>query len=341
MRPGKYQRRASAKVNLGLAVLTRRGDGFHEVETLMARTHLADDVEVEVALPGTGDGGVHLTVRVDAAAGPLPGADALAEGEDNLMMRAARAYLAAYLRAAEATGAAVLAPTLNLTLVKRVPVAAGLGGGSSDAAAVLSALQEADAGAQPGGAALVSVAERTALALELGSDVPFFLAGHPAALARGRGERLTPTTLPRLELVLVNPGLAVSAAEAYQQLVGFTPRLRTERALARLVEGLDPGWSNGLQPGVLRAHPEVREVLTALREAGLKGVIMSGSGATCFGVATAPEPEEGAADGSGSAASAVDAGQASAARSAAAAARALSERHPGWWVTATCTTLGG
>lgn len=101
----------------------------------------------------------------------------------------------------------------------------------------------------------------------------------------------------------------MSAAEAYASLVGFTPRLRTERALARIREGLDPGWSNGLQPGVLRARPQLREVLTALREAGLKGVLMSGSGPTCFGLA--PDAER-----------------------AVAVAEEIAHAHPAWWVSA-------
>lgn len=320
MLPGSYVEPAPAKVNLGLAVLTRRGDGFHELETVMALTDLQDEVRVEVAPGAVVRSEVGLLIEADDARGPVPGWDALAQGDDNLMVAAARAYLDAYLAAQrerhrDAAGQAgdpssqPEPPAVSLTLLKRVPVAAGLGGGSSDAAAVLRALSRADAASRPDSRPLVDPGTLAEVALQLGSDVPFFLSGLPAAQARGRGERLTPLTLPRLDLVLVNPGEPVSAAEAYASLVGFTPRLRTERALARIREGLDPGWSNGLQPGVLRARPQLREVLTALREAGLKGVLMSGSGPTCFGLA--PDAER-----------------------AVAVAEELAHAHPAWWVSA-------
>lgn len=313
MLPGEYREPAPAKVNLGLAVLTRRGDGFHEIETLFARTALHDDVVV--TLQPEGPAGVAPVTLRTGSEGQLPGVDQLVSGTDNLMTRAAEAYLSAFAEArSQETGVepAGRLPSVSLELVKRVPVAAGLGGGSSDAAAVLRALNRADSANSAAGQPVVDAAKLTQLALTLGSDVPFFLTGWPAALARGRGERLTPTDLPRLDLVLVNPGIPISAGQAYADLVGFTPRLRTERALERLAAGLEPGWSNGLQPGVLRAQPALREVLTALREAGLKGVLMSGSGSTCFGLAQGAE-------------------------AAAAIAAGLQEEHPTWWVMATHT----
>lgn len=280
MRPGSYSVTAPAKVNLGLAVLTRRGDGFHEIETLMATLDLADELQLRVAPApdGTADAGEPWTIRLRVDSGELPGASrgAVTAGPDNLAYRAADAYL-------RARGRRV---AVEIDLIKRVPAAAGLGGGSSDAAAVLRALAEAET---PGEGP--SPSELAELALDLGSDVPFFLSGRSLAVARGRGERLSepPEPVPPpLPLVLVNPGLQLSAADAYRDLVGFTPRLRADRALKRLADGEEPGWSNGLQPGVLRAHPEVREVLGALRAAGLRGVLMSGSGPTCFGVAGSP-----------------------------------------------------
>lgn len=312
MLAGEYRERAHAKVNLGLAVLTRRGDGFHEIETLFARLALHDDVSVRVLEQG---GATELVVEVEDKAGTLPGAELVSGGADNLMLRAAELYLQAYKGALEGTphpGERRVLAGLRLRLVKRIPVAAGLGGGSADAAAVLRALHRADAAAGVGGEPAVSAADLAGIALELGSDVPFFLSGWQAAKARGRGERLEQVIVPPLNLVLINPRLVISAGQAYADLVGYTPRLRTDRALARLAEGLEPGWSNGLQPGVLRAHPGLREVLTALREAGLKGVLMSGSGSTCFGLAPSVEAAE-------------------------QAARQLAEQHPAWWVTPTCT----
>lgn len=314
MLAGEYLESAHAKVNLGLAVLTRRGDGFHEIETLFARLELRDAVSVEVLGPAAAPGNRHeFRVEIDGAAGDLPGAELLGAEDDNLMLRAAERYLQAYASAVEGANRPAgppAAPGLRLRLVKRIPVAAGLGGGSADAAAVLRALHRADSAAAAGGEPSVSAADLTGIALELGSDVPFFLSDWQAARARGRGERLEQVRVPPLHLVLANPRVAISSGQAYADLVGFTPRLRTERALTRLAEGLEPGWSNGLQPGVLRAHPELREVLTALREAGLKGVLMSGSGATCFGLAPSAEV-------------------------AVQAAHRLAEAHPNWWVKAT------
>lgn len=242
--------RAHAKVNLGLSVLARRGDGFHEIETLMARISLHDELSVTLT-----DSGVVLAVE---------GAD-LPTDDGNLVVRAARAYLHA---AGSERG-------VRMRLRKRVPIAAGLGGGSSDAAAALRAL-----------AALLPADVDTALvAAGVGSDVPFFLADVPAALARGRGERLEPVAVPVLDLVLAFPGEAVSAAEAYASLQSFTPRLRLGALLERLAAAEEPGFVNALQPGVVRAHPVVREVVRALRAEGLRGVSMSGSGSSCFALA--------------------------------------------------------
>lgn len=317
MRTSEYLEKANGKVNLGLAVLTRRGDGFHEVETVLAQLELADDLRVVVSERTPGTEQVRVSVLTPSGEPPALGADSLPAGPENLVHVAASAYLARLAAVTAARPGANASPgvpdlAVHVELVKRLPVAAGLGGGSSDAAAVLRALQRAHALGQGAAGPLVTEGELERLALTLGSDVPFFLAGSPAALARGRGEKLSPLRVPRLDLVLVNPGFGVSAASAYAELVGFTPRLRFERALGRLSEGLDPGWSNGLQPGVLRAQPELRDVLKVMREAGLKGVLMSGSGATCFGVAASAEE-------------------------AVAVARSLAEAQPGWWTVASAT----
>lgn len=300
---------ANAKVNLGLSVLARRGDGFHELETLMARLDLADEVDIElvgadVARERGARSGplVRLEVKGDAAPVDLP-TDAR-----NLVVAAAEAYLAAHRDALVRHGAS--APeepgSVRVVLTKRVPVAAGLGGGSSDAAATLRGL-----------ARLLPVPGTTEdvnghlhdLAARLGSDVPFFLLDAAAALARGRGERLTPLTLPQLHLVLAKPPFGVPVSSAYRALVGFSPRLKVDAIVSALARGEEPTWRNGLQPGVLREYPTIREVIAALKESGLRGCIMSGSGSTCFGVAR-------------------DRGEAES------VATALARTHPDWWVTA-------
>src|SRR5690606_37483441 len=141
-----------------------------------------------------------------------------------------------------------------LRLTKRLPVAAGLGGGSSDAAAVLGAL----------GPLLPSAVDVRELAAGHGSDVPFFAGDVAAPLAKGRGARLSTVSLPVIDLVLAKPALGVSAGAAYEALVGFSGRLRHEASLAALAGGADPGWRNGLQAGVMRRHADVRELLAQL-----------------------------------------------------------------------------
>jgi 4-diphosphocytidyl-2-C-methyl-D-erythritol kinase len=260
---------------LGLSVLGRRDDGFHDIDTVMARLALCDELIIE-PIPG----GIELEVRGAA----LPG------GIDNLAYRAAALYLAA----------ADVPRGVRMVLDKRIPVAAGLGGGSADAAAVLRALAKL----YPSGLELRHLAE------ELGSDVPFFLLDAGAARAQGRGERLTQLELPCLHLVLVNPGIEVKAGEAYAALQGFTPPLAVEALVSRLAAGTEPDYFNALQPSIVARYPAIGEGLRALATAGLKGVLMSGSGTTCFGLA------------------------ASQAEAEAVAAR-LASVHPQWWVCAT------
>jgi 4-diphosphocytidyl-2-C-methyl-D-erythritol kinase len=277
---GPLRLRAHAKVNLGLAVLGRRGDGFHDIDTLFARVELHDELTIEPA------------ERVSASLEPGaedPSLHGLRMDEDNLVLRAARSYL----QAAGRPGG------VSIRLSKRIPVAAGLGGGSADAAAVLRGLARL----------LPAPVDISTLAESLGSDVPFFVADLRAARGGGRGEVLEPVELPSLPLVLANPRIAVSAAEAYARLTYFDQALDPAETVRRIASGDDPGYPNSLQAGVVSAYPEIGEVLGELEGAGLNGVLMSGSGPTCFGLA----------------ATVADAW---------AAARQVSVRRPGWWVWA-------
>lgn len=270
---------APAKVNLGLSVRGLRQGGYHEVHTVMVPLAVGDELEI-VPAP-------ELTLRVEGAPG-------LPADERNLVYRAARAYL----DAAGAPGGAAI------TLRKTLPLASGLGGGSSDAATTLMAL----ARLYPAGVRLPE------LALSLGADVPFFLLGR-AALAGGVGEVLTPLPVPNVPLVLINPGVEVSARDAYAWLDGeeeFTPELDVDGILAGLGGGGPVPYFNALQGPVAARHAPIREALEALRAAGLRAPLMSGSGATCFALA----PNDDAAH---------------------AAAAALRARHSGWWVAATRT----
>ncbi len=250
---------APAKVNLYLEVGAKRRDGYHAVRTVMQAVELCDLVGVELA----GRGGV-IALEVE---GEAP------RGEDNLCHRAAAAFL-------EATG---LRRSVRIRLVKRIPVAAGLGGGSSDAAAVLRGLNFL-AGEVLGSRELLE------LAASLGMDVPFFLVGG-TAMGEGRGERVSPLAqAPPLPLVLANPGTPLSTAEVYRRYDaaggGEPPRGGAEamgEALragdARRVASL---LFNSLQPAACSLVPAVGALLEHALWAGARGALVSGSGPTVF-----------------------------------------------------------
>jgi 4-diphosphocytidyl-2-C-methyl-D-erythritol kinase len=240
---------APAKINLGLRVMRRRADGYHELESLFLPLDLADAIRLAVA----------PAPRASVALRLEPPAPAIPDNAENLAARAASAFL-------EAAG---LAFRVEIELTKHTPVAAGLGGGSSDAGAVLRALAERFPDA-------LTPAALASLALQLGADVPFFLDPRPSWV-RGVGERLEPVDgLPSLPLVLANPGVALATAEVY-----------------RAFDALHPGWSrpetgaHGLEPPDPSGDPErlVGWVENdRLRALGALAVGMSGSGATVFGV---------------------------------------------------------
>jgi 4-diphosphocytidyl-2-C-methyl-D-erythritol kinase len=253
--------RAPAKLNVGLRVLGRRPDGFHEIDSPMVAIDLHDDLVVHAE--GERDELVRIPsgdAAIDAAPMPLDGT--------NLVLRALDAYRRAALSAGDTPP-----PPLRIELCKRVPLAAGLGGGSSDAAAALR-LCAARWPAQP---------DLAVLAAAIGSDVPFFLADRTWARARGRGERLEILSEQALVAVLVNPGVGVSAADAYRWWSEGVGARDASRASWR---GLD--LTNDLEPGVAAHVPEVAEVLAWLRAATAAPVAMSGSGATCFALTEDP-----------------------------------------------------
>lgn len=278
--------KAHAKVNLGLNIIAKRGDGFHEVDTLLARLELHDELTLEPK-----NRGISLTIE---------NAD-LPTDNRNLAYRAAGIYLN---RAGETSGksSGQDARGIHIHLKKNIPLAAGLAGGSTDAAAVLRGLSQM----------YPSTVDLMGIAKELGSDVSFFVRDVSAARARGKGEKLEPITLPQLYIVLVNPGIHISAKEAYENLQNFSARLKLESILEKLSNNQEPGYLNALQPGVMLLYPKVREVLTTLRQTGLRGVMMSGSGSTCFGLANSLERAE-------------------------QIAQQLRERDSSWWIHATST----
>ena len=248
-----------AKINLGLRILGKRADGYHSIETILHALDLYD----WLSFRRTEDEGIRLS-----CSNPV-----LPTDERNLVTRAAGALQrAGHVRQG-----------VEIHLDKRIPLAAGLGGGSSNAATTLLALNRLW-GLQWD----VTALHREAV--QLGSDVPFFLGG-PAALARGRGEELVPLPPgPPLRGVLVNPGFGVSAGWAYSQFDGRShatgdSMARITAALARHeLTALAAAVVNDLEPGVARTHPVIGEMREALRAAGASVVFMSGSGPTLCGL---------------------------------------------------------
>jgi 4-diphosphocytidyl-2-C-methyl-D-erythritol kinase len=248
---------AAAKVNLVLEVLGKRDDGYHELVTVMQAVDLSDRITIEEADV--------LELRSRSTAVPAD--------DRNLALRAAAAL----------RDAAGISRGARITLDKRIPVAAGLGGGSADAAAVLLGLNRLWRLRWP-------AARLDEVATGLGMDVPFFLRGG-TALATGRGERIERLRSSSLGLVLVNPRFEVSTAEMYGRV---TPEMYSDGQHAKMLCGglgqrsaarVAASLYNGLQEAAVVAYPPIGRIRAALLAAGALGALMSGSGPTVFGVA--------------------------------------------------------
>jgi 4-diphosphocytidyl-2-C-methyl-D-erythritol kinase len=261
-RGGWVRRQAHAKVNLFLRVLGAREDGYHELESLVVPTSLADRVSVRAAE------GLRVTVK---GAGELT--RAVEAGGLNLALVAA-------LVLAEECGATAGA---EIAVEKRIPVAGGLGGGSADAAATIDALNELwNAG--------LSAADLAGVAARIGSDVPALLAGVPL-LMKGRGDTLEPLEVGALWWVLVPMSFGVRSPEAYLWWdkdggsTGSEPTALLAAARAGDAEALGPLLFNDLEEPVFRRHPAIRKVRDGLLADGALGAVMSGSGSTVAGLA--------------------------------------------------------
>lgn len=291
---------APAKVNLRLRVLERDASGYHRIDTVFHALELADTLQVELAPtqaagaapPGAGD-----ARHADRAPGPgsggppgqgiglvVDGAD-VGPADENLVVRAARAF-------AEATG---IAPAWRFRLRKRIAAGAGLGGGSSDAAATLRALSTLHD-------APLDHDRLQELAVALGADVPFFLCGSPHARGTGYGHALTPLpALPRRPVLVLAPAFPVSTADAYRRLdelrgEGSAPGKTPDPAPAGgggPDAGAEPAptWdavaaaaANDFEPVAFAVHPVLEEMKAALAAAGGRPALLAGSGSALFGV---------------------------------------------------------
>ena len=258
-------KQSPCKVNLLLNILGKRPDGFHELETVMHPVKLCDELTFERT-----NGGIQMTCSEPA----------LPADSSNLAYRAAAGFLA---RSGIPAG-------VRMHLEKRIPMAAGLGGGSGNAATTLLALNELFDG--PLGAEQLH-----AVAASLGSDIPFFLQSNPA-LATGRGEKIQSLppfrALEGCAFLLVHPGFGIATAWAYRELARFPKALNGERGRAKkLMSWLNSGdmrraggdFYNSLEAPALEKYPWLAVLQDFLRENGAAATLMSGSGSTTFAIA--------------------------------------------------------
>lgn len=255
----KVFEKAPAKINLSLDVLHKREDGYHEVEMVMTMVDLADRIEMQ-ELPRD-------TIIISSQAGYIP------LDEKNLAFQAARLIKDKY----------EVKHGVYIHLDKKIPVAAGLAGGSSDAAATLRGLNRLWQ---------LNIPERDLqeLGSELGSDVPFCISGG-TAVARGRGEKLEPIdSPPQCWVILAKPPINVSTSEIYGKLVAkeilkspSTPAI-LEAIRSKDFDKLCDGLGNVLEEVTLKLYPEVRHLKECMQRLGADGVLMSGSGPTVFGL---------------------------------------------------------
>ena len=255
-----------AKINLRLDVLGKREDGYHEIESIMTRISLYDEVSLHV------EDGEGLEV---ISTGPAP------SGEGNIAHKAATAILNQYSGLVR----------VRIEIKKNIPVAAGLGGGSANAATVLIGLNKM-LGLR------LSREELMKIGVKLGADVPFFIFERPA-IARGIGERLEEIELPKLWLVLVNPNIPLSTADVYRGLnlkIGLTKKgfgINMPNSYNG-IEGVAGLLHNDLEEAALRLQPEIQVVKDAVLSSGALRALMSGSGATVFGLFEDRKAAEGA-----------------------------------------------
>lgn len=252
---------APAKVNLILRILDRRSDGYHNLWSLMHTVGLEDEVSIRLNRG-------HADIRLQCDS------ESLSADQTNLVYRAALAVLQQSKRTAG----------LDIALTKRIPMGAGLGGGSSDAAATIVGLNR-----------LLSLgwsqSEMAVIGQTLGSDVPFFFFA-PSAIVSGRGEQVKAVHMAESRwIVLVNPGFPVETKWAYQQLSNTRPKVdQVPVALAAVEKVQHVSWEqiakearNDFEPPVFVAHPVLQEIKLRLLAEGAEMALLSGSGATVFG----------------------------------------------------------
>lgn len=260
-------KKAYAKINLTLDVLGTRDDGYHELCMVMQQVSLCDTVAVRIGCPWEG-------IQVISNLGYLPCDDR------NIAYKAAKLFL-------DETGLSSSVGGINIAMEKRIPVSAGLAGGSSDGAAVLSALNELCE-------TNLSLDELCKIGVKIGADVPYCLCGN-TMLACGVGEKLSPLPrLPECYIVLCKPGYGMSTPKVFSELdeTEIPRHPDTEAMLNALSKGnlknIASQMYNVLEPVVSSSKSDISEIERTMIAAGALGSIMSGSGSTVFGIFDSP-----------------------------------------------------
>ena len=278
----RIERRAYAKVNLGLDIIGRREDGYHLVRMVMQQIGLYDVLTFEK----TAEPGIRLKLAEDCT---IPDIDEMPLDDRNLIVRAAKAVLEKYdIRCG-----------VSITLEKHIPMAAGMAGGSTDCAAALTGVAELfGTGSTP--------EELAELGVRLGADVPYCLMGG-TALAEGIGEKLSRLQdLPECQFIIIKPSFGVSTKEVYTAYDSQAPEEVIHPDIDGMVDALKEGDLSGvtdrlgnvLEPVTVARFPEITRIEECLRKVGITATIMTGSGPTVFGIlpGAAVDNEDGETD---------------------------------------------
>lgn len=244
----------NCKINLGLNILYKRDDGFHDLETVFLPVGLHDVLEI---LPSPGD------ITQLSVTGILPG-----KPEDNLCMKAFNLLKKDYPQL----------PEINMHLHKAIPIGSGLGGGSADAAFTIQLLDTKFN-------LTISKKKMSEYALQLGSDCPFFLINKPC-LATSRGEILEPVSLflSGYKILLINPGIHINTKEAFKEIKPVITGKKIKEIIQRAVETWKSELVNDFEKIVFKKYPQIKKIKETLYENGAVYAAMSGSGSTVYGI---------------------------------------------------------
>ncbi|QQR79452.1 MAG: 4-(cytidine 5'-diphospho)-2-C-methyl-D-erythritol kinase [Deltaproteobacteria bacterium] len=251
----KFSVSAPAKINLTLRVTGRRANGYHDLDMVMVKLDLCDEIEIEARSSQLAAQGKNIEIFSESPVVPKDSSNSMWKAVELLQKETGKNF------------------AVKITIQKNIPVAAGLGGGTSDAASVLKSLNEKlDLG--------VSSQRLKELAVKIGADVPFFLCDGPQRVT-GIGDILEPTQVKPLYVILMNPGFPVSTKDVY----GWWDELESPSELTALkTDATRPDLENDLEKVVIPRYPVLAQMKEALLNAGALGALMSGSGGTVFGL---------------------------------------------------------